>query len=249
MEVYNLENKMPVFKLRSTAEDVAAVSEFKEGNFYVSFKIQSGKKELLMPLVDPDVVFGMNTSYIEPDVFIGSRLENIRKMKQITSNRVPCAFSPTEVTLQPGEEFYIYTVVGHTPDINLLNEYAERFSSQEYLENKRKEGNKIIEEIVNDVWTKTSSDLFDEYTKQTYLDNILRGGYPVVLREGKDRLVYHIYSRKHGDLERDYNYFVLLPEYYSSGNANYRDVNQNRREDVVFHPEVGNYNQFGSLST
>lgn len=242
MEVYNLENKMPVFKLRSTAEDVASVSEFKEGNFYVSFKIQSGKKELLMPLVDPDVVFGMNTSYIEPDVFIGSRLENIRKMKQITSNRVPCAFSPVEVTLQPGEEFYIYTVVGHTPDMNLLNEYAERFSSQEYLENKRREGNKIIEEIVNDVWTKTSSDLFDEYTKQTYLDNILRGGYPVVLREGKDRLVYHIYSRKHGDLERDYNYFVLLPEYYSSGNANYRDVNQNRREDVVFHPEIGNYN-------
>lgn len=242
MEVYNLENKMPVFKLRSTAEDVAAVSEFKEGNFYVSFKIQSEKKELLTPLVDPDIVFGMNTSYIEPDVFIGSRLENIRKMKQITSNRVPCAFSPVEVTLQPGEEFYIYTVVGHTPDINLLNEYAERFSSQEYLENKRKEGNKIIEEIVNDVWTNTSSDLFDEYAKQTYLDNILRGGYPVVLREGKDRLVYHIYSRKHGDLERDYNYFVLLPEYYSSGNANYRDVNQNRREDVVFHPEVGNYN-------
>ncbi|MGC9771518.1 cellobiose phosphorylase [Fervidobacterium islandicum] len=242
MEVYNLENKIPVFKLRSTAEDVAAVSEFKEGNFYVSFKIQSQAKELLMPLVDPDIVFGMNTSYITPDVFLDQNLSEIKKMKQITSNKVPCAFSPVEAILQPGEELHLYTVTGHTPDMNLLKEYAERFSSQEYLERKRREGSQIIEEIVSDVWTKTSSDLFDEYTKQTYLDNVLRGGYPVVLREGSDSLVYHVYSRKHGDLERDYNYFVLLPEYYSSGNANYRDVNQNRREDVVFHPEIGNYN-------
>ena len=51
-----------------------------------------------------------------------------------------------------------------------------------------------------------------------------------------------MYSRKHGDLERDYNYFSMLPEYYSQGNANFRDVNQNRRSDTFFTPEVGKQN-------
>lgn len=242
MEVYNLESKMPVFKLRSTAEDVAAVSEFKEGNFYVSFKVKSDDKELLTPIVDPNNIFGLNTSYISPDVFLEKNIEDIKNMRQQTSNKVPCAFSPVEVELNVGEEVYIYTVVGHTPDISVLKEYAENFSSQDYLDAKRREGNEIIEQIVGDIWTESASELFNEYAKQTYLDNVLRGGYPITLRKGDDTLVYHIYSRKHGDLERDYNYFVLLPEYYSSGNANYRDVNQNRREDVFFHPEIGNYN-------
>ncbi|WP_448376633.1 cellobiose phosphorylase [Fervidobacterium sp.] len=242
MEVYNLESKMPVFKLRSTAEDVAAVSEFKEGNFYVSFKVKSDDKELLTPIVDPNNIFGLNTSYISPDVFLEKNIEDIKNMRQQTSNKVPCAFSPVEVELNAGEEVYIYTVVGHTPDLSVLKEYAENFSSQDYLDAKRREGNEILEQIVGDIWTESASELFNEYAKQTYLDNVLRGGYPITLRKGDDTLVYHIYSRKHGDLERDYNYFVLLPEYYSSGNANYRDVNQNRREDVFFHPEIGNYN-------
>jgi len=242
MEVYNLESKMPIFKLRSTAEDVAAVSESKEGNFYVSFKVKSGDKELLVPIVDPKNVFGSNTSYILPDVFLEKSIKDIENMRQLTSNKVPCAFSPIEVELKANEEVQIYTVVGHTSDVSVLREYAEKFSSQEYLNAKRKEGNEIIEQIVSDIWTDTSSDLFNEYAKQTCLDNVLRGGYPITLRKIDSNLVYHIYSRKHGDLERDYNYFVLLPKYYSSGNANYRDVNQNRREDVFFHPEIGNYN-------
>jgi len=45
--------------------------------------------------------------------------------------------------------------------------------------------------------------------------------------------VYHIYGRRHGDLERDYNAFYLPAEFYSQGNASYRDVNQNRRCDVL----------------
>ena len=35
---------------------------------------------------------------------------------------------------------------------------------------------------------------------------------------------YHLYSRKHGDPERDYNFFVLEPKYFSQGNGNYCDV-------------------------
>lgn len=47
--------------------------------------------------------------------------------------------------------------------------------------------------------------------------------------------IFYVYSRKHGDLERDYNYFSMLPEFYSQGNGNFRDVNQNRRCDTFLH--------------
>ena len=81
--------------------------------------------------------------------------------------------------------------------------------------------------------------IFDLYCRQTFLDNILRGGEPVVLGGNK---IFYRYSRKHGDIERDYNYFKVLPEYYSQGNGNFRDVNQNRRCDVRFFPFVGDQN-------
>ena len=67
----------------------------------------------------------------------------------------------------------------------------------------------------------------------------MRGGWPLILG-GKH--VYHVYSRKHGDMERDYNYFVLAAELYSQGNGNYRDVNQNRRCDIFFEPRVADFN-------
>jgi hypothetical protein len=60
-----------------------------------------------------------------------------------------------------------------------------------------------------------------------YLDNSLRGGVPIVLGEVDDdahmrnadedpRLkVYHVFSRIHGDLERDYNEFVIKSTFFS----------------------------------
>ena len=71
------------------------------------------------------------------------------------------------------------------------------------------------------------------------MDNVLRGGYPIKLGNHK---IFYVYSRKHGDLERDYNYFSMLPEFYSQGNGNFRDVNQNRRCDTFFAPFVGREN-------
>ncbi|OAA31948.1 hypothetical protein AT15_03740 [Kosmotoga arenicorallina S304] len=240
MDVYNLKSKVPVFKLRSSAEDTVNVSEFEEGNFYLSLKSHNGKSELVMPIVDPNLVFGMRTSMNFPEAFSKESLEKIMQKKQITSNKIPGAFSPVITHLMPGEEVSIYSVIGHAPDISIIHEYTNKFMEESYFTSKYREGNALIEEIVNDVYTRTSSKLFDKYCQQTYLDNLLRGGYPLVFSKGKK--VYHIYSRKHGDLERDYNYFVLLPEYYSSGNGNYRDINQNRREEVFFNPEVERYN-------
>ena len=78
--------------------------------------------------------------------------------------------------------------------------------------------------------------------KQSYLDNGLRGGFPCLLDDKNKDSIYYLYSRKHGDMERDYNNFVIPSAYYSSGPGNFRDVNQNRRNDLFFSPFVGDYN-------
>ena len=59
--------------------------------------------------------------------------------------------------------------------------------------------------------------------------------------------IYHTFSRIHGDLERDYNYFQIDSTYYSSGPGNFRDVNQNRRDDNK-QPLVGDFNALMFLS-
>merc|ERR1719487_1214317 len=54
--------------------------------------------------------------------------------------------------------------------------------------------------------------------------------------------IVHTFSRIHGDIERDYNNFVIDPTYYSQGPGNFRDINQNRRSDVHFSPYVADFN-------
>ncbi len=80
---------------------------------------------------------------------------------------------------------------------------------------------------------------FDFYTRQNYLDNVMRGGLPHQVGPDGGKALLYLYSRKHGDMERDYNYFRTAPAFFSQGNGNYRDVNQNRRNDVLIHPFVG----------
>src|SRR5204863_7123639 len=86
--------------------------------------------------------------------------------------------------------------------------------------------------------THSASNAFNLYCGQTFLDNVMRGGLPLVLKTEEGLVNFNVYSRKHGDPERDYNNFVLSPTYFSQGNGNYRDVNQNRRNDVWFNSDV-----------
>ena len=106
-----------------------------------------------------------------------------------------------------------------------------------FFDKKRAENKREVERVSSSVSVFSGIDKFDAYVNQTNLDNTLRGGYPIDAPRGKK--VIYVFNRKHGDLERDYNNFVLEPEYYSQGNGNFRDANQNRRSSVWLKPSVG----------
>jgi len=237
--VYLFEEKTPFYRLKASAEDEAQVSKMQAGNFYISFL--EGENELLQPLVDPEIIFAEESSLEKPSGFIRKGI-SICEEKQVLENRFPSAMSAVGKALQPGEKIKINSAFGNLSSEHKLAELKDKITEENYLDKKEKESANIHSYYADHVFTLSSSSELDAYTKQTFMDNIMRGGFPISLGDKKDPHIYHIFSRKHGDLERDYNDFNLETAYYSQGNGNYRDVSQNRRSDNFFNPEVKDKN-------
>lgn len=242
-DVYNIENGIAFYKVRASMADTTEVAESHSGNFYLSFSNKSFG--LIPPIFDMDVIFSRNTALTRPNGWDCS-IEELLARKQVPVNKVSGGFTGARMDLK--NRFVLYTMIGHVSDIEMLNGRRKEFTP-EYMERKEKEAEMLIEQLTADTFTRTADPLFDNYIGQSYLDNFLRGGYPCVFEgkaadaaSGAGKTVYHLYSRKHGDIEREYNFFSLEPSFYSQGNGNFRDVNQNRRNDVLIKPEVGDFN-------
>jgi len=231
MEIFNREANIPFYRLRASVIDRVEVETYQAGHFALA--CASG--ELLPALVDPAVVFESDTSFYRPLGFERQPLAELLQQRQVTCGRTPCAFFAHQGTLQPGETFTLHSLYGHAGGLELLEKYTPRLLKADYYERKYNEAVKLAVDLTDVVSTRTADPIFDAYCRQNFLDNLLRGGWPVLL--GKH--VYPIYSRKHGDLERDYNAFWISPEPYSQGEGSYRDVAQNRRDNVRLNPAVG----------
>lgn len=239
MQVDNLEHGIPYYRLRSSTHDEAEVSEVRSGHFYISL---DGDGQLLPPIVDFETIFGSNTSLSYPNRFAELPLTQLTSEEQFPVNKVPCGFSAMTIELDSSQSKKLYTVIGHIDSVERLNTKVSSIAIPAYLEHKYKEAGELTSSLTADMTTKSALPLFDAYCQQCYLDNFLRGGYPFIFENGKDGFAIHLYSRKHGDLERDYNFFSIAPEYYSQGNGNFRDANQNRRSDIYFNPRIGTFN-------
>lgn len=237
-DIKNIENNAPLYTMRASSDDSAEVSEIEGGYFYLA--VADGK--LKPVLYDKNVIFAFDHSMINAVTFRERGLEGVLSEKQCFANKIPCGFIPVKTALAGGESYTFAAFSGFASSVSLLNEKAKCFCEKGYVERKVEEARKLVSSFTKDVWTRTSNPLFDQYMEQCYLDNFLRGGIPFVMGEGGGRAVVHLFSRKHGDPERDYNFFSIAGEYYSQGNGNYRDVCQNRRNDVFFRPAIGDFN-------
>ncbi|HTP07469.1 MAG TPA: cellobiose phosphorylase, partial [Anaerolineae bacterium] len=238
MEVFNLDQDIPFYRVRASVADSAEVEAIEAGHFAVAFIDRGSCVDQLPALVDPNLVFDQNTALSTPDRFCAASLAALFSETQIVVGKTPCAFFGSTIDLQPDETITLYGVYGHVSAMSHLPHVRERVMNAARLKEMRCIANSLTQQLTDVIETRTSDPVFDAYCRQTFLDNVLRGGWPRIW--GKN--VYHLYSRKHGDLERDYNAFLLSAEYYSQGNGAYRDVNQNRRSDVLFEPRVGDFN-------
>jgi len=236
MKVRNLDQQAPYYQLNVEVADTPQVTHIKEGNFYFSFDPHKEGHKLLHPVVEAASVFGEAYDFTAPANFLKEDFQ--LPTKQQTSNRTPSAMSHAKFTLQSGAERQIVSVLGYARSEDQVNQIARQAVEEGFIDQKAGRNEAIINEIKNFAFTRSSSNEFNLYAVHTFLDNILRGGLPVSLKTSDGAVAFNVYSRKHGDLERDYNHFVVAPSFYSQGNGNYRDVNQNRRNDIWFNTDV-----------
>jgi hypothetical protein len=237
-DIINIDNNAPYYTMRASSEDSAEVSDVEEGYFYVGIR----EGEVLPVIYDSETVFAYDTSLVNPVAFLESSLQEVLSAKQCYYNKVPCGFTPLTMSLKPGEGKEFYSLSGFAGSPGQLNEKIREFCKPDYLPEKERLADKLVDELTGDIRTHTAVPVFDQYMEQNYLDNFLRGGYPFVFNKDTNKAVVHLFSRKHGDPERDYNFFSIAGEYYSQGNGNFRDVNQNRRNDIFFHKDIGDFN-------
>lgn len=241
VEVVNNEYNAPLFRLKAVIADKPEVQHIPDGHFYFTFKDDQGLIEQAQPIIDPSLIFGHVNDFSYPSKFINSQKLQI-PVYQKNENLTPCAFGFHTFTLNARQTTQIYSVMGHIGSIHKLNGLVRSSMNPRYFKKKAEENRYLIEEIQQKIATVSSSKEYNLYSKQTFLDNVLRGGLPITLQTGNNKKIFHVYSRKHGDLERDYNKFSVLPTPFSQGNGNYRDINQNRRNDIWFNPDVTNSN-------
>ena len=234
--VDNLKKKAPYYHLNVEIADTAVVTHIKQGNFYFGFNPEAKTNKLFPPLVESSLIFGEAHDFSAPERFLNSRSPVLTG--QQTTNRTPSAMCFAETKLKAHQSFHCVSLTGNIHSQDILNQNIPRLTKSSYITQKRLRNKQIIDDVRNFVKTKSSSTAFDCYVGHTFLDNVLRGGLPISMETKYGPVGFNVFSRKHGDLERDYNFFVVAPTYYSQGNGNYRDVNQNRRNDVWFNKDI-----------
>jgi hypothetical protein len=234
--VENLENNAPFVRLKVVPSDAPETKLSERGNFYVSFIEYGDKRSSPSIIIRRKEVFGEVSGLECPGNFMDKKFR-ISTM-QMKENFIPCAFSYKSLELAGKKEFQLFSIIGNIDSPKLLNRTKQKILSKKYIEEKAAENKRLIDDITSKISTTSSSKSFDLYARQSFLDNIMRGGLPISIGNKP----FYVYYRKHGDMERDYNDFKLLPAYYSQGSGNYRDINQNRRNDLFFNPDVNSSN-------
>lgn len=237
MQVEQAQKNVPYFRVRASMEDTADVTMIEGGNFGIGFAEDGTRLEAI---TDPETVFGYDNSLGCAVVYEQGGITEVEAQTQSDANLVPCCMFAKTLEIASGEKKSIYELIGQVENQKILQDFLGSHElNGAYFAEKKEQCEQLVQELTKDIQTHTGNEDFDAYCAYTYMDNLLRGGYPIPLGHSK---IFHVYSRKHGDLERDYNYFSMLPEFFSQGNGNFRDVNQNRRLESFFAPFVGRKN-------
>ena len=223
-----------MFRLKQTADDSERVGRIEGGNFYLRVGVE-GTRGLI---VDPEAVFAEPFNYDSPRRFADSGARGVLAAEQFWENKTPAAMTARSVTLKEGAATTLCSVFGYAPSDGDLDTIAARSRRASFVEEKRAENRRTVEEVADHAFTVSASPEFDAYSRQDFLDNVIRGGMPMTLTLKDKKSTLYLYSRQNGDLERDYHYFVLDPTYLSQGTGHYRSVLQNRRTDTWFFPDI-----------
>lgn len=227
---------VPYYTVKAVVRDDADVQAVTRGSFYAAWQTVDGALTPLEPIVDPHIVFGADRDLFMPRVFAAGR--PLAREQQVWENRLPCGLAPAQAKLAPGQQLELWALIGTADTPDEVDALVAGFQKPEDFAALRTESATVTTAVTRPATTRSALPVLDAYVRQNFLDNVLRGGVPQLLPSRQGPTLLHVYARRHGDLERDYNHYVLPPEPLSSGAGNYRDVCQNRRCDVWAYPQI-----------
>ena len=228
MGVYHADDTLtkPFYKMSTEPTDTAKVKIEEHGHYILSFIESEEETPELLPIIyDINKVFGKSTSLQSPMGWQASSVETILSNPQYGDAKTSSAFAAVnKIVLKPGENITIASVYGKADHIEDVDVIANIVTEPGYISKKFARARTMLDELTAGVETTTVNPLFDGAVKQMFLDNSLRGGMPTVIGKTKGTATYdedpevkifHAFSRIHGDLERDYNAFKIVPQYFS----------------------------------
>ncbi|MGZ5052506.1 MAG: hypothetical protein ACXWF8_13705 [Methylobacter sp.] len=228
MRVEGVRQNLPFYRLKVWPTDTPQVEPIVACNFFAGF-LNGQRTDVI---VDAERVFGLAGDFSRPERFYQ---QNLDFADQVAGNQTPSAFQALTLELEPGQSQVFYGFYGHAESQAVMQQFVAEADRNGYFEAKRASNRSLIDGIAQKAFTATAQPLFDAHARQCYLDNGLRGGFPSLVPGGAQ---LYLFGRKHGDLERDYNDFLLQDTPYSEGNGDFRDVLQNRRMDLFFNPAL-----------
>ena len=185
MQVEDLSEGLPYYRVRASMDDTAAVRRIDGGNFSACCEADGRR---LQPIVDPSLIFSYDLSLKRPVSFEERPLKELLLEEQMTHNLLPCSFYGITRTLAPGGSVTLYELIGQVENKQLLKEYFAEKKDAAYFEAKKREADELAEALTDGIRTRTASAAFDAYCRYTYMDNVLRGGYPMQL--GNNKIFY-----------------------------------------------------------
>ncbi|MCB2156056.1 hypothetical protein KQI84_14350 [bacterium] len=225
-----------VYLVPTSMKDEAKVEATQEAVFYGAWLQEDGNPTALELAVDPDAFFSPGSNLLQPDCFVDG---TFCPDDQAWMNRLPCAMAMAELDFAPEQTIEFVAYAGLAPNTRMLDEFVASYSRPEFQHQVESKAQALVQDITRPAYARTASKELNGYLRQNFLDNLLRGGIPHLFPSSNGARPVHIYTRRHGDLERDYNDFKVPAHPYSEGAGNFRDILQNRRHDPWFYPESG----------
>lgn len=208
---------------KNRGEDNSQFVQKEDGSGFICFPKDNSKIDII---ADAKSIFGNDESFM--NALALNEIE-INIKNQTLSNQIPSAFAKLSKKLDKEQSIEFISLFGSFDNFQKFAGFHGDFSFSA-LEKMIENGEELVEKLMPKI--ETNNEKLNVYLRQSFLDNGLRGGFPLLIK-GKP---LYLYSRKHGDLERDYNSFAIPCNYFSSGFGNYRDINQNRRNDLLIEP-------------
>ncbi len=183
MEVCQTDKKIPYYKFRSSSKDESVVRAINEGYFYINESIND---DTVHTIYDPALIFEYRTDLQEPVGFMDTNYLELIQKKQVYANKVPSAFQLKKINLQPNKTVCMDSIFGYCQSYEEIEHFGKTTELREFVTSQLEASKKEINQLSNCVEMTTGNRIFDHYMQQSYLDNMMRGGKPLIF-PGKDK--------------------------------------------------------------